>query len=105
MHEQLAASMTRPAENLVACSTQIIPPFTDKGQLLRRPVEHSTPIRMTWSCCGRRCPTWPCRSTYSWTACGRLALIWASGSTDTAVATNGLAVPCSERARLRRTSA
>lgn len=29
VHEQLAASMTRPAENLFSCSMQIIPPFTD----------------------------------------------------------------------------
>lgn len=29
VHEQLAASMTRPAENLLSCSMQILPPFTD----------------------------------------------------------------------------
>ena len=29
VHEQLAASMTRPAENLLSCSMQIIPPFTE----------------------------------------------------------------------------
>ena len=36
VHEQLAGSMTRPAENLVACSTQIIPPFTEASSYVGR---------------------------------------------------------------------
>jgi SOS-response transcriptional repressor LexA len=36
VHEQLAASMTRPAENLLACSTQIIPPFTEASSYVGR---------------------------------------------------------------------
>lgn len=36
VHEQLAGSMTLPAENLVACSTQIIPPFTEASSHVGR---------------------------------------------------------------------
>lgn len=36
VHEQLAASMTRPAENLLACSTQLIPPFTQASSFVGR---------------------------------------------------------------------
>jgi SOS-response transcriptional repressor LexA len=36
VHEQLAASMIRPAENLLACSAQIIPPFTEASSYVGR---------------------------------------------------------------------
>lgn len=41
VHEQLAGSMTRAAENLVACSTQIIPPFTEASSYVGRLVTGS----------------------------------------------------------------
>lgn len=36
VHEQLAASMRGPAENLLSCSMQIVPPFTDASSDLGR---------------------------------------------------------------------